>query len=84
MAMTASVTDDATATNVGPMTFTDFAIYLDPLSDSTLFSIVLLLPEQVKDINFFDKTLNATRPQEKWRFTLQIIQYRVFHLRYGL
>ena len=64
----------ATATNVGPMTFTDFLIYLDPLSDSIIFNRIATPTSTVKDINFFDKTLNATRPQEKWRFILQIIQ----------
>ena len=51
----------ATPTSVGPMTFTDFMIYLDPLSDSTIFNrIVNTLPSTVKDISFFDNTLNAS------------------------
>jgi hypothetical protein len=46
-------------TNVGPMTFTDFLIYLSPLSDSIIFNRIAA-PSTVKDINFFDKTLNAS------------------------
>ena len=53
------LTDDATATNVGPMTFTDFLIYLSPLSDSIIFNRIAA-PSEVKDLNFFDKTLNAS------------------------
>ena len=49
----------ATPTNVGPMTFTDFLIYLNPLSDSIIFNRIAA-PSTVKDINFFDKTLNAS------------------------
>ena len=46
-------------TNVGPMTFTDFLIYLSPLSDSIIFNRIAA-PSEVKDLNFFDKTLNAS------------------------
>ena len=52
------LTDDATATNVGPMTFTDFAIYLDPKSDSIIFNRIATPTSTVKDINFFDNTLS--------------------------
>ena len=46
-------------TNVGPMTFTDFAIYLEPKSDSIIFNRIAA-PSEVKDINFFDNTVNAS------------------------
>ena len=51
---------DATPTNVGPMTFTDFLVYLNPLSDSTIFNRIATPPSTVKDISFFDKTVNAS------------------------
>jgi len=46
-------------TNVGPMTFTDFLIYLNPLSDSIIFNRIAA-PSEVKNLNFFDKPLNAS------------------------
>ena len=51
-------------TNVGPMTFTDFAIYLDPKSDSIIFNRIATPTSTVKDINFFDNTL-STSPKGK-------------------
>ena len=50
----------ATPTNVGPMTFTDFLIYLNPLSDSIIFNRIASPTSTVKDLNFFDNISNAS------------------------
>ena len=49
----------AKPTNVGPMTFTDFLVYLNPLSDSTIFNRISDTSSTVKDIYFFDNTVDA-------------------------